>query len=461
MLNRTQCVIIAINWLLLVFFITALGTFYRLVPEDYHAVWGNHQYGPLKQAMVVCDQWGGRFFSYLFSFILIDLHEKGFSFGWYYAAGNIILTCSFYFIFSYINNRYNLPVGKRDIPALSAVAFITLFYLTPGIHESWFWAAASPSYYWGLVMAAAGTALLASEKTRIHRLLLSGMCFLYVCSASEPFALMVLLFFAAGISWSVMMKNRKTMLSLLLPFSFAITGFCLMYFSGGTQNRWQAMPDLQLSEKIMRQGGAFIKYFQLWVPRPLTASLLLAPVLLVLGSFLRTESLLGIQKLQVTIKSTFILYLLLIFFSFLPGVFVMGEAGPLRSWHHTGFYNVMLVLTVCILAGNNLKEMTGQLKKMLSVILVSVTVLHACYVFYNLQTAQRHAFAVDARIALIHELKKRDFRGTAVLERLPDSGLLFSAEIGTHKEYFLNRFLRKGLNLEFDVVVKESNTAIP
>jgi hypothetical protein len=51
-------------------------------------------------------------------------------------------------------------------------------------------------------------------------------------------------------------------------------------------------------------------------------------------------------------------------------------------------------------------------------------------------------------------LRDRNFTGEIVLDRLPVSGLLFSAEIGHDKKYYTNAFLKDGLKLNFNISVK-------
>jgi hypothetical protein len=444
------------NGILLFFFVAAMGFYYRLVPEDYFAVSGNHLMGPWKQAVTVCNQWGGRFFSYLFSFILLTLVENGFSYAWYFLAGNLVLVFSFYSVLTYILDRYSTDFSSFEIFSFAVYAFICLFYLTPGIQESWFWVAASPSYYWGLVMAVAGLALLVRKKIKWLHIIISSCCFLYACSASEPFALMILFFFMAALYYNRKCKSALPVYHIAIPFIFAFAGFLIMYFSKGTQDRWLAMPDLTPAVKTKRLAGAVGRYYIHYFPVISILSFATAPVLIAAGARLRRLKIIlpeiGFTLFCLLIFSAYTVMLLL---GFLPSCFVMGEAGPLRSWHHIGIYNLIFSAVFFIFTGYYFSDKIKIRHSLLKAWLIMITFVHGAFLFQQLQVSRKYSLSVDKRIAFLHALNNKGFRGEATLDPLPASGYLFSAEIGADKNDPGNKFLKMGLELNFDIKVKD------
>ena len=453
--NNLQRGLIIFNTVLLVTAIALLASFYRLVPEDYYALSGNHQYGILKQAIVVCNQWGGRFFSYLFSFVLLDLYEKGISFTWYFVAGSILIIGSFFSIAAYFFKLFRIEISSIDLLCLACMGFIALFYLTPGIHESWFWVGASTSYYWGLVMAMAGTACLLKNHGRWYHTLAASMCFMYTCSASEPFALMILFFFLVFFAIKLTVKKQEKRLSMALVFCFAAAGFLLMLLSKGTADRWSAMPQLTMQTRLIRLGGAEGRYFIFWFPALAFAALLFTPVLFQAGNALR-EMRMPFFSLKRSRYFTGILliYIIIIGLSFMPSCYVMGEAGPLRSWHHIGLYNCVFLFLLLVPAGYWHGKTIKSRPSILSILLVIMSFIHVIFWKIELSTSNTYAHAVDKRIAFLVRLQENHFRGLITLEKLPDPGYLFSAEIGHEKSHSLNVFLKKGLGLDYDMVVK-------
>jgi len=297
---------------------------------------------------------------------------------------------------------------------------------------------------------------LIRKNTRWYHVMLSSCCFLYACSASEPFALMIIFFFAVCLFVYRYMKKGFPGLYFFLPFIFAVAGFALMYFSKGTHDRWMAMPDLTLLVKFQRLAGAVAKYYIHYFPVMFLISLTLAPVLFAVGNRLR--------QLKIVLPETsFTRFCLLIFssytgmllLSFLPSCFVMGEAGPLRSWHHIGFYNVVFVFIFFIYMGYYFAGKIKISKNLLTIYLVIITCFQTCFLASQVIASNIYAKAVDERMALLNELKSQNFKGTITLKKLPDSGYLFPAEIGKDPDDSRNKFLKKGMELDFDMKLEE------
>ncbi len=455
MQNRTQSALIICNGVMALFFISMLGYYYRLVPEDYYAVLGNHKFGLWNQAVVVCNQWGGRFISYFTSFVLLYLHEHGFSYAWYFLAGNCLLLFSFYSIISYIVTRYTLRLALHEKFASSFLVFLALFYLTPGKQESWFWAGASPSYYLGLVLAVTGAAMLCRIQVRWYHALVSSCCFFYACSASEPFALMIIFFISCGIVFSFIRKEKKPLFRLLVVFIFAAAGFLLMYFSKGTANRWMAMPELSLATKLVRWTGAGVKYFIFFFPFQVLVSLLFLPVIFAFGNRIRSYIRIPEPGAAYFFGISFLAFATIVLLGFLPSCYVMGEAGPLRSWHHTGLYVTAFFLIVYAGCGYRYGSRFKATGRFITAFLITVTCVHFIYVSWQLSVSKAYAMAVDSRMALLDELQYRGYQGTLTVDPLPDPGLLFPAEIGQEKQFFLNVFLKNGRGLDYDIVVRD------
>lgn len=450
---------VAFNGILCLVFILVLSHNYRLVPEDYYALQGNHRYGVFEQARLVCNQWGGRYFSYLFSFILLYFYEKGMSYAWYFLAGHVMVLWSFYSIISYICNRLLVRIKKSERFLFSLLMVMTLFYLTPGINESWFWVAASPSYYWGLVMAITGIGLLSRKKISWHHLLAAAGCFLYTGSASEPFALMILFFSATALTWFIYNKNIAAVKPWLVVFTFSLAGFLVMYLSKGTADRWMAMPDFTLPTKVKRCAAALVKYYMDFVPSLTARAFLFSPVFFLTGIFLtKTNIVLPKTSFPKFILFVILAYSAIIFLGFSPSCFVMGEAGPLRSWHHTGLYNLFFVAGFFIYSGNHygplfLQKITQpEIPKLLfSALLIVISILHFIYLSKQVGIVLNYSKAVDERMALLMALQEKKYKGLLILKKLPDSGLLFSAEIDRDEDFYLNTFLEKGSGLDFKV----------
>ncbi len=456
MLNRIQQKLILLNGLLLLLFICFLGWAYRLVPEDYYAVAGNHQSGPWQQAVQVCRQWGGRLFSYWISFLLLQAHEQGIGFTWYYLVCMVIIIMSVYSILKSLSERNFILIAEADRPAVTAVLLIMLFYLTPGIEESWFWAGASSSYLGGLVTALAGLALVLPLTKSWIRILLASLCFFYSCSASEPFALMILLFLTVSIFFLAARKSRHTLYRLLIPALAALSGFLFMILAKGTTDRWMAMPELDLLVKSKRWAGAVVKFYLFHFPPLLLTSLLTGSFWIFISGNVRIRFIekfnRGFREKTGWLLAT---YLTVMALSFLPSCYVMGEAGPLRSWHHTGLYQVAFFSLFYLISGPVMVNCTTFIKKHFTFILGGLTLAHSIFLMVQVSQTIRYSEAVDERMSRIRQLKSGTFTGTAYVSALPPSGYLFSAEISGDSSRAPNSFLKNSLSLGFDVALEE------
>lgn len=457
MWNKAQQALIIINGIFLLGFVAALGFYYRLVPEDYYAVIGNETYGPWQQAFVVCNTWGGRFFSYLFSFILLDWHQNGFSYLWYMLAGCLIIFFSFYSIISNLTSIAKVDLSRTQNISAASLLFIAIFYFTPGKTESWFWIAASPSYFWGLVMAFAGLAFLLFQPKKWYHIIFSSLCFLYPCSASEPFALLIILFFLLTFLYNFLhQKPLKNSLLLIPPLFMGLLGFGIMYFASGTSYRLEAMPELSFNTKLFRGIYAMIKYYYTWFPILLLIMVMLLPVLIPPGIYIKffNEKFSYISPVHFLFISI-ITYSAILFFSFLPSCMVMGEAGPLRSWHHIAVYNLVIYFISGLYFIQHYAKRITLKKSQITAIFLFLTCIHLSYLYIEIKKAYVYANAVDKRISYLKALQNGGYKKIIQLEALPPAGLLFSAEINSDKNYYTNKFLKQGLNLEFEVALRK------
>lgn len=211
------------------------------------------------------------------------------------------------------------------------------------------------------------------------------------------------------------------------------------------------MPDLSLSVKFVRSIGAAGKYFLFWSPQKLLISLLFAPVLIYVGNKIKS---MGI-KMELFEKKYFLIMLFILFgsviyLSFLPAVYVMSEAGPLRSWYHIGIYQVVFFGVLFFYAGYKF-NLAFIRPSFVTIYLIAISAGHVGFLAFQMHKVQQYAYAVDKRNYFLAELKKRNYIGVAELEKLPDPGYLFSAEIGEDKDYFLNEFLKRSMRLHYEV----------
>ena len=133
----------------------------------------------------------------------------------------------------------------------------------------------------------------------------------------------------------------------------------------------------------------------------------------------------------------------------------MGEAGPLRSWHHISLYLTVVSFFVFFYAGYISPKESLLRTNYLSIVYSVILLLNLAMLINQYQVVSFYAISIDERNEYLTELNKKNTSGTVRIKKLPPSGFLFSQEISSDKNDFTNQYMKQGLNLKYDVVVDE------
>lgn len=447
--------LLLINSLLFLLMMPVIGSFYRYVPEDYVAITGIQENGVLPFSWQCVQTWGGRFIPYFFSFTLIYLHEIGVSFFWYYLLFFSLFTISVIILIQNISRSLALKINALERFNISTWIILLIFYSSVGFSESYFWTTASTSYFIQIVFLFCGLSLISIYSIRWYFIIGIYLLFFYVGNASEPFALLSGLFLLLILfyQWATKINYRfrlKTFLALIATCS----GFAFTMMLQGTWNRLGAMPDVSFSLFLKRNLTATAEYIIIASPLQLIYILPFSFLFLFLGLHLKKEisSKYKMQSIKVWIRVTLI-YLFIVFLSFMPSCWIMGEAGPLRSWHHIAIYTTISIVIVTFYTGMNYRGVILNGRIFLYLYIVFCIGLSAVIFFKQYQKANSYSLACDQRIALLKALEQRDFKGLIILQPLPDPGFLYKQELSNYKENYVNVFLKENLKLSFDVAV--------
>jgi len=425
-----------------------LGYYNRLVPEDYSTISDLEQYGTIGGAIKTYNSWGGNLLPFMFSFIVLKFHTMGISFLWYH----LLSYCFLYLAIFLIVNALNITGIQKH--SLSLLFFSGLFYVTFGVGESWFWIFPSTNYLWGLIFCLLGISILTSSNTNFFSYLFIAFCFLYTGSASEPFAIICILLLGTLTLVYNQKTSREQKIQLLIALTACITGFIISEMASGTINRKSYLPQVSLFIAIKRDVFAVIKFYIFYLPSKIPYIVLFGIPFYFLGNELRKKNILLISySLKKAVIISFTLFNALLFLSYLPVCYIMGEAGPLRSWHHISLYLTIISFFIFFYAGYiNQRKLSASLLKTTYLIML---MLNLTMLIYQYQKVSLYAQAVDERINYLLELKEKNMSGVVKLKKLPPSGFLFSQDISKDKNDFTNQFLKQGLNLQYDIIVDE------
>jgi len=435
--------------------IPVIGSYYRYVPEDYVALSGIQDFGSWTFAWSCVQSWGGRFLPYYFSFLLIELNEAGIGYFWYYLIFLCTLCFGVYILLKNLLRKSTYQVQSFALINTSIWVVMLLFYSTVGFNESYFWSTASTSYFLQLVFTVLGFALIAIFSIRWYYIVSIYVLFFFSGNASEPFAF--ILFLILGILFFLLYINRSNYryrLKTILAIIAVLSGFLFTMLLPGTENRMNAMPEISMFVFSKRTLMAGLDYLLLAIPFQLYYLLPYSILFLFVGIKMRSDTA-GKRHSLRSFKwgKTIFTYFILVFISFAPSCFVMGEAGPLRSWHHIGIYTALFILSITFNIGLQYRGrlLSGQVFVYLYLVFC---ISWSAYIFKRqIDKCTNYSLACDQRIALLNELEERGYTGLLILNPLPDPGFLYKQELSNDRNNYVNLFLKENLKLSFDVAV--------
>lgn len=336
---------------------------------------------------------------------------------------------------------------------LMSLFFIAaLFYSSFSINESWFWLCSISTYSLSLAMALLGFTLLLSNKWSLNKYLLLVVSFVYVGGSSGPLALMVLLFLVLLALYLFLHVGGRLYLKQLWPaylIAFLAVGiaFIILYHGKGNELRSQFFQKISVPEVLVLNVkmtgiiflkripsilgfsmlfGIAIQYYLVRRPIPEKKRSTLIRIIYLTLAF---GMLVYIHQLSITYKTqdvaayrallpislyTLVYFTLVFYVLFRSGIF------------NKAFKKVVFTLCFVLIAGMNAYHLIEQQIKL-----------------------TKYSRAYTERINYLISHKHR--QSTLLVTPLPDSGWLKSAEISGDPNYFANRHLKSGLQLNAEV----------
>ncbi len=142
---------------------------------------------------------------------------------------------------------------------------------------------------------------------------------------------------------------------------------------------------------------------------------------------------------------------LIVLILILPATAVMSGPPPDRAMMQVSFTLTAFILVFSFDAGRKLH--VPWFKNPVVKIFTSASLLLLIIFHLISQTiiTHRYAKAYDNRIHLLNSLKAKGNKDLITLEPLPESGMIYSSEISDYEVHFTNSFLKKYLELDFEI----------
>ena len=444
--------------ILLLLLLVILSFHSRFAADDYYFLFLEREHGVIGGTLFQYNDFSGRWLCHLTSMTLLKFSGFTyflpaffiFTFGTLY----LILSSLFYKIYS----RYDVDERdfNSDFPPLLIIASLVLCSFSVG--ENWFWFISVTTYVWSLIFGLVLVNLYLNNKKRFYTPGLLVFSSLYIGSASESFAVLMILFSLLLVTFKIRSegieafkadpKNRSLILMTVLIFS----SFLLSTLSPGTFHRNNLLPSLSLIQKSEILFRSFGKIVLQYIPSKAHLFTLFGLPWIAFGFYIQEMQQ---SKLISILKNIAILLLLTgvsLFISLIPTVFILGEIGPARA-----LLIITLILTIFsaiffTLTGMFFKRESHIIK--IGSIAFFFSIIYLFYENFNqYKVTKVFAETYDERMARIDELKISDFEGIAELPPLPYPGMLYHAEFSSDTSFFVNQHWKKGLQLKFNVVL--------
>jgi hypothetical protein len=305
-----------------------------------------------------------------------------------------------------------------------------------------------------------GVSSIISSKKEIVNTFILILSFTYIGGSCEPFALIMLLFLLF-IGFLLYMNLftcslQKNLLStrILIAFISCLISFIILYTGDGNKTREYFFEKIDIFQAFFLN----IKTTRLIV---LYRLLDIIPFILLFSfpayylGYLKYSKKCSKFNIMLRILIILLLYCSVLFIYQFPVTYITQEIAAYRALFPITLFSLLASFAIYYNLGQISILTLTQLRFGLVVSLLIVLSINIYTLITQLNILPKYANAYDKRIVYLLNNKKND--NYISVERLPNSGLLYSAEISTDSIHFSNIHLKRGLDLKSPVVLSNQN----
>lgn len=378
--------------------------------------------------------WHGRWtsnFLQVFSFQLAQLPKSLFVFN---LTGFLILFLSIQSFLKTVLMQFKTELIQSKQLIFSSVFMMVFFFCCVEPSSSWFWHTSTVVYLWSVAAFLLMFSIVLKNKISSFNYLLLLICSIYLGGSNEPLAIISIL-----ILGYLFYKNRNK--NLVISLLFLLSAFLIDYFSSGTNFRDKITPSLSFIDLILYTGYGSIKFLFFDFYKTFLPAILLSIPFYWLGKQANYSK--PFQLKKELLASVSVIVLVIIINQFLV-IYPLGGLAPNRSTTTSSIIIAMVFIRFFFLWGTSNQQVNLKPILYINALGMIALLLISSYVHFN------YAKAYDERMEHIAKAKKAMIK----VEPLPYSGLIYSAEITTDEDHFLNQHLKNGLGLKQDIVLE-------
>jgi hypothetical protein len=438
-----------------------LGYYNQFASDDYGLIYVKDTYGMWGGTKYMYFNWSTIWTNFLFAFPLIQFLQSTGSLFWYTLILISLLLFSVYKILSFIFSSFSVKANWFTRLNFTILFCATFFFLSFNKGESWFWITCSVEYLFSIVVLLLGVCTIISKSTSALNYFITALLFVYVGSCVLPLVLAVYVGFICYYCFMFSKNNRGVKKYLVKKMSFAFMCFVIssvvMFFGPGKEKRMETLADPEISTGLLMGMKSIGKITLYDMPYVFPFFILFAILWGFLGNCLKNSGgqVLRRGSLKKFLFFTACSFTLLGLLTVFPASYILSDTPPYRALTQVYFGLAVICSTGGFVIGNHFIFS----KKFNAILFVSSSLLLIFFIgetgYSQFNITSKYSEALDKRIKLLNDLNCNGNKKLVVLEKLPPSGMLYSAEISTDSLHYNNVNLKKGLKLNFNVKLEE------
>lgn len=437
------------NIVFLIMFIM-LWYYNRIAADDFFYLSNVRDLGIVKGTIHEYNLWSTRFPSVFILHIILQLYLNVIPL---LLTGFLVLLLLF-FSLKYFLNVSGINVLEKRAPFISfnliMLVISGMFWSSVSIAETWFFICSMCTYLLSIIALIAGIGSL-HDKNKLRSIIISIISFAYIGGSLGPLALVCILGLIGFLFSNVIKKNSKKIRIAAIGLIACLIFFMILYNGHGNENRESFFNKISIIDSVLLNFKITARIFLQDIVRILP---FLIPFSIILVLFLNENNNVESGKSIIDRKRIVRFYILLavgvvflVFIYQLPITYKTQDKGALRA-----LFPVTIFLFAGVVAGIQIiaRIMPSKMRKILlllcSCLLLIFNSYKACDQFFEVR---EYAQAYDNRMI---EVKTKCLSDQLiVVEPLPESGLLHSAEISTDTNSYLNKHFINGLGISCPV----------
>ena len=432
----------------------------RLAADDYYFIYLTKVYGPFNATILQFNQFSGRWFCHLISTFLLTFADNRYFLPTFFITTFLALYVILSALICKINFKLKNDITKSNSNLLALIILASTFFNSFSIGENWFWFISVTTYLWSFICTLIISLFLLNDKKSVSLSAASLLCSIYIGSSSESIALSIVLLlfsysvyniFINGIQSFLKKKESKKIIFVVSIISLALLS---SIFSPGSLLRHKLLPSPTILLQFIIFCKSAVKIFLFYLPKQIWIYLLFGSPWLFVGYNLQKKLNLPSKNINKHIVKTISLTLFTVLLCILPNTIILGEFGPARTLLLIPFiFSVCMAIIISLLG---MKANNSKYQNTFSFItqfaLLSFVLFHAISQY---KISREFSTQYDNRINYLDHIQSQGFKGEAKVPSLPDQGFLYNAELRSDTSYFVNQHWKKGLFLDYTMVVSK------